>query len=264
MKTSPANLRLGAPGRATRRLALASALVIAALAVSASAAETPVVPRADKPAKPDKIDKPEKPDKPDKPERAERADKSERRRERDPVAKSAAAAAPAAKAGSAATPAAPPPSNFESFAVILEKNIFNPGRVGRVRAAADERPTRVDTISLVGTVRNGDTQVALFDSPDAAFRRNLRAGESFGDFKVAEISGEGVVLLRDEKPVTLKVSHQLRRPEGGDWSVVAPPAEVPPAGGLISAAPAATVEIPDNASEVLKRLMKQREKQLKK
>lgn len=211
----------------------------------------------------DKPDKPEKPDKPDKPER---------RRERDPAAKSTPAAAPAAKAGPAApaaatagkaAPAAPlPPSNFESFAVILEKNIFNPGRVGRVRATED-RSVRTDTISLVGTVRNGDAHVALFDSPDAAFRRNLRAGESVGEFKVREISGEGVVLVRHDQPLTLKVSHQLRRPEGGDWSVVAPPAEVPPAGGLISAAPSAAA-IPDNASEVLKRLMKQREKQLKK
>lgn len=215
----------------------------------------------------DKPDKPEKPDKPDKPER------TERRRERDPAAKSTPAAAPAAKAATTApkssapaaksAPAAPlPPSNFESFAVILEKNIFNPGRVGRVRATED-RSVRTDTISLVGTVRNGDAHVALFDSPDAAFRRNLRAGESVGEFKVREISGEGVVLVRHDQPLTLKVSHQLRRPEGGDWSVVAPPAEVPPAGGLISAAPAA-VAIPDNASEVLKRLMKQREKQLKK
>jgi len=64
---------------------------------------------------------------------------------------------------------------------------------------------------------------------------------------------------------TLVVSQQIRRVEGGDWTVSAP--RTPPAdprAGSGRAAEAVPVEIPANASEVLKRLMKQREQQLKK
>jgi hypothetical protein len=72
--------------------------------------------------------------------------------------------------------------------------------------------------------------------------------------------------VRGEERVTLKVAQQLRRPEGGDWSVNSNP----PMRGETrttsspddarSAAAAAATEIPADASEVLKRLMKQREK----
>ena len=62
----------------------------------------------------------------------------------------------------------------------------------------------------------------------------------------------------------------VRRAEGGDWNVitlVAPAPRADAAGGsrIESARPGepAVPEIPANASEVLKRLMKQREKQLK-
>ena len=78
-----------------------------------------------------------------------------------------------------------------------------------------------------------------------------------GDFKVQRIANDGVELMREEKPLALKISQQLRRPEGGEWTVRATPSAIPET-------PAAVVtEIPADASEVLKRLLKQREKQLK-
>ncbi len=229
----------------------AGSLALAALVLSASAADSPApAPR---------------------PERSEKSEKSERRRERDSSGSSSRSAPTGSRSsapGSAATATVAPAGSFESFSLIAERNIFNPNRIGRTRANPDAPAPRTDQIALVGTVERGASLVAVFDGSESAWRRSLAVGESIGDFKVVRITSAGADLERDGKPVSLLVSHSLRRPEGGDWTVAKPPADVPPAGGLIGPRPgdtsAAPPEIPSNASEVLKRLMKQREQQLKK
>lgn len=172
--------------------------------------------------------------------------------------------ATAAKTSASTAGAIAPGQGFEAFQLVVERNIFNPNRTGRTRATTEEKPPRVDEISLVGTMNYEKGLVAFFDSPDSAFRKTVREGESIGDFKVQRITAEGVELVRDEKPVPLKVAQQLRRPEGGDWSVTDTPARAESgasAAGSTRYNPA-PVEIPADASEVLKRLMKKRDKQL--
>ena len=78
---------------------------------------------------------------------------------------------------------------------------------------------------------------------------------------------DGVELVRDNQPLSLKVAQQLRRPEGGNWTVRAAPAAAPASGGAVYGLPPEStgpVEIPADASEALKRLLKNREKQLSK
>jgi len=184
---------------------------------------------------------------------------AERRRNSDKGAPPAAGSAVAPKQG------------FETFQLILERNIFNPSRVGRLRIGPEEKPQRVDEISLVGTVRYDNEKLAIFDSPNSAYRKAFREGEMVADFKVESVTAEGVQLMRESKPLSLKVAQQLRRVEGADWTVTLnqavqldPRALTATAAG--SAKPpeaASTEEIPADASEVLKRLMKKREKQLK-
>lgn len=158
--------------------------------------------------------------------------------------------------------------SFDAFQVIAERNIFNPNRTGRTKAAQEEKAPRVDEISLVGTMQYDKGLVAFFDSPDSAYRKALREGESVGDFKLQRITADGVELMREEKTITLKITQQLRRAEGGDWVVTATPVRAD-GGTSVSGSPQsrpnepAPVEIPADASEVLKRLLKKRDKQLK-
>lgn len=176
-------------------------------------------------------------------ERAERSDRA-------PTPASAASAAPGA-----------PASGLEAFDILMTRNIFDPNRVGRTRAAPEEKPPRVEEISLVGTLEYEKGRIAFFDSPDAAFRKTLRAGESVADFRVQRIDQDGVELLRGESAFALKVTQQLRRPEGGDWTVHAPPPE--PSAAKRPAETAAAAGVPADASEALKRLMEKRKQQLK-
>jgi hypothetical protein len=170
-------------------------------------------------------------------------------------------------------PAVAPSQGFDRFQLVVERNIFNPNRLGRTRVDAGDKPARVDEISLVGTVRYDREQLAIFDSPDAQYRKAVREGEMLADFKLVRISQDTVELLRGDKPVALKVAQQLRRAEGAEWAVTMnraaqadPKAMDPGAANTINASrtgEAAAGEIPADASEVLKRLMKKREKQLK-
>lgn len=168
-------------------------------------------------------------------------------------------------------PAVAPAGSYEAFSLIVERNIFNPNRVGRTRVT-DEKLARVDELSLVGTVQHGADNLALFDSPEAALRKAVHEGDTLGDFKVQRITPAGVDLVRGEQPFALKVAQQLRRVEGGDWTVETnqaarsdPKALAAPDPSVQSVeAATSSATLPADASEVLKRLMKQREKQLNK
>lgn len=256
------------------RVVLAAALLGT---LAAQAAKNP-----DKPEKPDKVEKPARMEKMERkleraamaqaaetPERRpaaaasqpiERANRVDQRNNR--VDRSNAGAAEARQA--AATPA---DAKFDNFRLIIERNIFNPNRVGRVRAGSEERAPHIDTIALVGTMQSDKGVMAFFDSPDSAFRKALREGQSVGEFKVKKIRPDGVDLERNGEPLALRVAQQLVKPEGGDWKVSAVE-PLPPETGGAPASGGRPIEItppaiPANASETLRRLMEQRQKQLK-
>lgn len=175
-------------------------------------------------------------------------------------------------AADAPAPAAAQPrpmAGFETFRLITERNIFDPNRTGRSARNTEEAPPRPDIISLVGTMNYEKGLHAFFDGSAAAFRKTLREGETLEGYTVARIDQQGVDLTRGEQRVTLRIGQQLRRPPGGEWSVVAldtvrVEAEAQRAAAATAAAtPSAAPAIPANASETLKRLMEQRQKQLK-
>lgn len=261
-----------------------AALVLLA-AVPAQAAKNPDKP--DKPERPEKIDRTEKPDK------FERAKKMERRERAESLAsaeliepagrrdradkngrasriESSARSDRAPSAGAATGATAPPDAKFDSFRIILERNIFNPNRVGRTRPEDEVKPPRDDVIALVGTMQSEKGVVAFFDSTDPAFRKTLREGESVGGFKVERIAPDSVDLSAGDKPVSLRVAQELRRPEGGEWKVStterrseSSTSTLAARGSATPAQPAAPPPIPPGASDALRRLMEQRQKQLK-
>ncbi len=165
---------------------------------------------------------------------------------------------------------AAPAGSFETFRLISDRNIFNPNRTGRRDRSSEEVAPRLDQISLVGTMESDRGLRAFFDGSTSAFRKALRAGESIDSFKVTQVSPTGVELERDGKPLSMRVGQQLRRPEGGEWNLIA--AEVVRSEAAAAAAkagsgridPTAPVVIPANADEVTRRLMEKRNKDLKK
>lgn len=180
-----------------------------------------------------------------------------------------AAATPRAAAAPSDTSAIAPSAAFDAYRVIGDRNIFNPNRSARRDRSTEERAPRVDTITLVGTMDYDKGLFAFFDGSDAAYRKALHVGEAIEQFKVTQIAANTVGLERDSKPLTLRIGQQLRRPDGGDWSLVGADIALAEAQAQARAADAAKIDptappvIPPDADDVVKRMMERRQKELK-
>ena len=167
-----------------------------------------------------------------------------------------------------ARPAGPSgPASFDTFRIIQERNIFNPNRVGRTTRGSDVQVPRGDIITLVGTMNYEKGLFAFFDGSSAAYQKALKEGQAIDQYTVTRIRSDGVDLTRAGQPVALTIGQQLRRPVGGDWTVVAletvrSEADTASAAAAAASTPAAPA-IPAGASDTLKRLMEQRQKDLK-
>jgi hypothetical protein len=163
-----------------------------------------------------------------------------------------------ARAGSSIAPSL----SFDAFRPIGDRNIFNPNRTGRRERTTGDQAPRVDTISLVGTMDSDRGLFAFFEGSDASYRRAVQAGGAVEQFKVTKITPDNVDLDRNGSTYSVKVGQQFRRAEGADWTLAA--ADLGGREGApVRATDNAATAIPADASDTLKRLMEQRQKQLK-
>lgn len=119
-----------------------------------------------------------------------------------------------ALAGAADTP------DFSEFRLIAERNIFNPERSPRRedrRSREERRPARVESFALVGTMSYEKGRFAFFDGSDASYRTIVPEGGSLAGFVVREITTAGVQLERDGTRLNLTVNAGMRREEEGAW-----------------------------------------------
>jgi hypothetical protein len=114
---------------------------------------------------------------------------------------------------------------FEDFRIITERNIFNGNRSGQrvtARATAPQRPTRVESFTLVGTLSVDGRETAFFDGSEADFRRAVRKNEKFAGFTLKEIWPAGVQLEEGTNLIALRVGTALRREDEGYWRYAEP------------------------------------------
>ena len=168
--------------------------------------------------------------------------------------------------GSAAPPTnAPAIADYSSFRIIADQNIFDPNRYPH---AGRSRPRLVSRsapgFSLVGTMSYQQGMIAFFDGTDSDYRKVLSLNGTIAGYRVEAITLNGVRLTSTNKPVELAVGGQLRQ-EGGQWQLAsqgeAPisQAETDTPATVPSSAPASSGE----PNDVLKKLMQQREQELK-
>ena len=171
---------------------------------------------------------------------------------------------------------APVQRDFPSFRIIAERNIFNTTRSGRSTAAAAPRETRraarTDSFTLVGTMDYAKGSVAFFDGSDADYRKALKSEASIAGYQLVKILPDAVELARGSNTVHLRIGAQMRREDGGEWRAADPMTLADsarpnsPAGdtteGDSASEPSGGGGVGDGESEVLKRLMQQREKEL--
>jgi hypothetical protein len=172
---------------------------------------------------------------------------------------------------------APSATDYPSFTrFISDRNIFDPDRYPRRGA----RPTRVrstqaPTFALVGTMSYDKGMFAFFDGTSSAYQKALQKNGTIAGYTITEITPGGVKLKADGKELTMRIGMQMRQEsESGKWELSGQ-GELP-ANSTENVAPTSTDSDSNNSNssssssssalegnDVLKRLMQQREQQLK-
>jgi hypothetical protein len=125
---------------------------------------------------------------------------------------------------------------------------------------------RVETVTLVGTLQGEKGLLAFFDASKGENRKVARAGDKVATFLVTDVSPTKVILEDGTNRVDLLVGSQLRKEEDQPWQAVRRDEANYSA---TSGSESGTGSSKDSGggggevSDVLKRLMQQREKDLK-
>ena len=162
---------------------------------------------------------------------------------------------------------APSRTDYAFFQIIADRNIFNPDRYShQSRLRQGQREAPVDAFALVGTMSYQRGQFAFFDGTSAAYRKVLERDGTIAGYKIAEITPNMVKLEAANIRVGLKVGSQMRH-DGEGWQLVAQ-SELPAvavAENSVSNAPSSSADSSSGGevNDVLKKLMQQREQELK-
>lgn len=181
-------------------------------------------------------------------------------------------------AASTATAAPTHPVNsrdYSAFKVIPERNIFNPNRssrgAGTPKTEPDKAP-RIDSFALRGTMIYEKGSFAFFDGSNSDYRKVLTTSNSIAGFTLKDIDSDGVKLEKEGKAIQLAVGQQLKRQNEGDWSVgeatnstqSGASSGSSTSSSRSSTSGSETSSSSGSQSDVLKRLLEKREKELKK
>ena len=170
---------------------------------------------------------------------------------------------------------------------IAERNIFDPDRQPRSRGDSRPAPKPRPVIAadaaefgLVGVMSYARGTFAFFDGNDPEYRKTLAQAATIAGHTLGVITPQSVTLVGSNgPPVQLRVGQRLRRDSEGNWQPVATTGGEPfargasvgatSAGGTgtasatASGAAATPAEDPPGSDEILKRLLKKREQEMK-
>ena len=164
---------------------------------------------------------------------------------------------------------------------VSERNIFDPDRQPRTRRESRPIPKPVVAVAadapemgLVGVMTFQKGTFAFFDGNAAEYRKTLQVQALIAGHNVTAITPQSVTLSESNgPPVLLKVGQRLRKDAEGVWKLAAggtgeaftrSSGSVGAGSGAASSSPSTTTaEDPPGSDEILKRLLKKREQEMK-
>jgi hypothetical protein len=115
--------------------------------------------------------------------------------------------------------------DYSGFKVIAERNIFNPNRARRAEAGApsareaDTRRVTTEALALIGTMSYEKGRFAIFDGTSPQYRIMLQPNGTIAGHTIAEVGVDHVGLEKDGKRIELAVGMQMMRHDEGAWAV---------------------------------------------
>jgi hypothetical protein len=169
-------------------------------------------------------------------------------------------------------------TDFSSFQIIPQRNIFNPNRYP-IRSGYRPQPrlsAGVPTFSLAGTMSYRKGMFAFFSGTSSDYEKAMQAGGTIAGFTVTKIDLDGAQLQTiNGKAITMKVGAAMQQENNGwllrspgDWEAPSTTeTEIENSSSPSTATPEAGTNSnpsPDlGGNDVLKRLMQQRQQELK-
>jgi hypothetical protein len=167
--------------------------------------------------------------------------------------------------------------NFQSVArLISDRNIFDPERQPRTPGSAPRPVARPEIkadapeFGLVGILDYSRGRFAFFDGNASDYRKALQQDATIAGHRIVRITGNSVSLIQgtNAKPVEVRVGTRLRRNNDGAWEAASggPTPFSPKNSSSKNAGDApSSGGTSGNAAEdeVLKRLLKKREQEMK-
>jgi hypothetical protein len=158
-------------------------------------------------------------------------------------------------------------SDFSSFQVVVDHNIFNPDRRGQHVPYPNEYHS-APTFSLAGTMSYRKGMFAFFNGTSDEYRKAIQQGGKIAGYTVEKITFDGAQLQLSGKTIDMKVGAAMRQ-EGREWELRAPgewgdmSATETTTGSATSSETSTNQPSAGEQNDVLKRLMEQREQELK-
>ncbi len=113
-----------------------------------------------------------------------------------------------------------PTNEFESFSLILDRNIFDPDRRGprEQRRERPPEPPREESFTLLGTMFYSDKQLAFFDGTDSDWAGAVKLGESVAGHKLTNIDFDKVEIDWNGETIVLEVGFARTKRGEEPWS----------------------------------------------
>ncbi|HOW68192.1 MAG TPA: hypothetical protein P5186_02160 [Candidatus Paceibacterota bacterium] len=158
-------------------------------------------------------------------------------------------------------------TDLTSFKIIEDRNIFNANRSARQNRSnsRERKEVKIDAFKLVGSMTHDDGAHAFFDGSSPAYRKAIKANEKIAGFKVFGITLNSVQLENGDQKIELRMGAEMRREEEGEWKLISASDSTSTFNPGSSSSPSGASESSSSgeSSDILKRLMQQREQELK-
>ncbi len=155
-----------------------------------------------------------------------------------------------------------------AFAIIYERNIFDPNRTAQHEPSPDDHPEPVaaapaETFALVGTMSYAKGTFAFFSGSAPDYQKVLRREDEIAGFRITDIASDAVTLATSNSTVVVRVGSGMQQDRLAGWTpvsgeIAAPQSSEQPA----EAAPQPEHDPAASDTDVLKKLMQKREQEL--
>ena len=156
---------------------------------------------------------------------------------------------------------------YESFRMVIDRNIFNPQRNGKPGGEVKVASSADDYIDLLGALITSEGALAIFEGSETEYNAILRSAQTLAGMRLTEIGTDQVRLQQGDRQLDLPVGYRLSRSRGGAWEVGdGPLTEIAHTTGTqvqdSTGSAGDTKEIEAPADEVTKKLMEKRRREL--